>query len=492
MSESQHRGEIITRLFDKYADSLYRYARYSLPADVDAMEPQFSRGFRHEWISVRLPRIRSSLAGLAAILLVAGLWAGASDYHRSLNNTKSLTTTHLKDIQQRNSHKANAVLLSGLTNIHMVTERMGWAEKAWGDTFLLLHTVNGGETWHDVTPTNLLSKHGVTTIGNSLLSTGVVTAYPDASRALFAIAIKRGTSVRDSESHDVLVLTTSDAGQTWRSSLISENLPSDQFGQNPVSFDFVSGTNGWLVTSVQDPGGETLKRGALYKTTNGGQTWTRVSVAFDPTGHPTMPNTVENPNIGWVSFVDPTTGFTLGSPLTFSDMPDLTKPMLYQTTDGGTTWTEVSVPSVPHPNGLTEVRVLPPQLGGSLVILPVVTETTHSNSNTLFVYVSRNKGLSFTRMPGHVSFGSNNLAMQYGFRDARHGWFWIGGMLFRTDDDARTISQVHMNQRFNIPGPPSIFSWPDPSIGFMTSSTSLWETRDGGRIWTRVQSVLVQ
>lgn len=44
MSESQHRGEIITRLFDKYADSIYRYARYSLPADIDAMEPQFSRG----------------------------------------------------------------------------------------------------------------------------------------------------------------------------------------------------------------------------------------------------------------------------------------------------------------------------------------------------------------------------------------------------------------------------------------------------------------
>jgi len=54
MGDPINRSEIITRLFDEHADSIYRYARYCLPPDIDArdvVQEVFLRAFRswHEY-----------------------------------------------------------------------------------------------------------------------------------------------------------------------------------------------------------------------------------------------------------------------------------------------------------------------------------------------------------------------------------------------------------------------------------------------------------
>ncbi|MCF8566479.1 sigma-70 family RNA polymerase sigma factor [Alicyclobacillus tolerans] len=50
MHQSQKRSEIIEHLFSMHADSIYRYAKYSLPCDVDAkdvVQEVFLRAFRN-------------------------------------------------------------------------------------------------------------------------------------------------------------------------------------------------------------------------------------------------------------------------------------------------------------------------------------------------------------------------------------------------------------------------------------------------------------
>lgn len=54
MSDPTNRTEIITALFDEYADKIFRYARYSLPSDIDprdVVQEVFLRAFRswHEF-----------------------------------------------------------------------------------------------------------------------------------------------------------------------------------------------------------------------------------------------------------------------------------------------------------------------------------------------------------------------------------------------------------------------------------------------------------
>ncbi|QSO46080.1 RNA polymerase sigma factor [Alicyclobacillus mengziensis] len=49
MGETDQQTAIIRQLFDEYADSLYRYAKYSLPPDMDArdvVQEVFLRAFR--------------------------------------------------------------------------------------------------------------------------------------------------------------------------------------------------------------------------------------------------------------------------------------------------------------------------------------------------------------------------------------------------------------------------------------------------------------
>jgi len=61
MSNPTNRSEIITTLFDEHADSIYRYARYCLPPDIDArdiVQEVFLRAFRswHEFQGEASPK----------------------------------------------------------------------------------------------------------------------------------------------------------------------------------------------------------------------------------------------------------------------------------------------------------------------------------------------------------------------------------------------------------------------------------------------------
>jgi photosystem II stability/assembly factor-like uncharacterized protein len=146
------------------------------------------------------------------------------------------------------------------------------------------------------------------------------------------------------------VMTTSDGGTTWKGAVVDESILS--------AVQFLSPLTGWL-------GG---KDGALYETDDGGISWKKAGPGGYPAEEDFSKIQFVNDRIGYVlgyhgvyrttnggatwennwltdsqyrgawdmSFVDGTTGFLLGCRYT-----DPNPPVLYRTTDGAASWTEV-------------------------------------------------------------------------------------------------------------------------------------------------------
>lgn len=112
------------------------------------------------------------------------------------------------------------------------------------------------------------------------------------------------------------VLRTSDGGTTW----YNVTPP----GVNSLGFSastfYLDAKTAWVAVAGGDP-----TTGSLYHTTDGGLTWTTVSVPFGG---------------GWIKFVDPTNGW---------DLVGLSAGMSHQavavftTSDGGNTWSRVFI-----------------------------------------------------------------------------------------------------------------------------------------------------
>lgn len=127
---------------------------------------------------------------------------------------------------------------------------------------------------------------------------------------------------------DAVLYTTTNGGSTWSPRLTPETMPQ--------AIDFINADNGWLLIAVSmnaGPAGEP----DLWVTHNGGITWTSLlsAVANASTGYS------PRQNLGGLSLDFLTTDIGWAAPLWPSD--DIADFDLAQTTDGGRTWTAVSL-----------------------------------------------------------------------------------------------------------------------------------------------------
>ena len=117
---------------------------------------------------------------------------------------------------------------------------------------------------------------------------------------------------------------TTDGGTTWTSGTINVgNINLEITNISPVD-----GTTAWVgaVSSTNGMGG-------VWKTTNGGTSWTQQNAAA---------YTDFSSFFNVVHFFDANVGITQGDPITATDFE------VYRTTDGGTTWAEVPAASMPN------------------------------------------------------------------------------------------------------------------------------------------------
>ncbi len=227
---------------------------------------------------------------------------------------------------------------------HLVSADEGW---------LLLNqqlywTASGGQTWKVITPSNL---------GSSGL------------RAAFFLDTRRGWLVSTNLSGDpstgsgqVFTLSrTLDAGATWQTRPLALFEASESALAAAVYLHWIDAQTGWLV--VRRATSSSFSIGALFKTTDGGDSWTRLTL---PIGEPVYFATDE---MGW------TAGGAAGN-------------QLYRTRDGGRTWVQQSV-------GAQHAVPLPPKFENPRDgVLPVVV--TSGNESRLELYRTRDGGESWT------------------------------------------------------------------------------------------------
>ena len=116
------------------------------------------------------------------------------------------------------------------------------------------------------------------------------------------------------------LLHTTDAGATWN--VVTPSATDVTWGMNaPGSrISFISPTTGWAVKTF-GPNDTAANGAVLYKTTNGGSTWTR-TVLSNTAGIAAIQVQFVDASNGWVLLFNMNTG----------------TPAFFKTTDGGTTW----------------------------------------------------------------------------------------------------------------------------------------------------------
>ena len=243
------------------------------------------------------------------------------------------------------------------------------------------------------------------------------------------------------------LIITRNAGAHWS----VQPLPKGTVG---ATLSFVSASTGWVVAY----GGHNLTRLTVYKTRNGGQTWT-AQIHSGPTdvgGSLDM----TSPQVGWV---------TLGS-------------TLYRTTDGGTHWTPITLPAGDRP--------------GSLRFLSADRGWLSVQSRSSYAVLATQNGKRFSAiLTGPNPYGG--LWLQPGGR----GYVLKGlpgggpgfGSIIHTSNDGKTWSTVSTLKTlaslgfatgFEFSGSTGWIGTTNGALGF--TPTGLMVTANGGATWHAV------
>jgi photosystem II stability/assembly factor-like uncharacterized protein len=282
----------------------------------------------------------------------------------------------------------------------------------------LFWTETGGTSWSDITPPGAAALAGV-----------------------FFLDARRGwvISTRQAEAQFQLAQTF-DGGQSWQTvPLAVLNAVEPERPVAALSLDFITPDMGWL--AVELAGGQSFSQGLLFKTTDGGLTWTPLTI---PLGAP-------------VHFISESTGWSAGGP---------TNGELYMTRDGGQSW---------------NAQTIRPQADYPVYHLPHFENETEG---TVAVTVREN--------------GQSRVEL---YRTGDGGQSWrLAERLDLAEELALGVSpplQLLDGQRWLVAGPGSAF--PDQTVAFDFVSPSLgwahirrqaesllFTTTDGGQSWAEL------
>jgi photosystem II stability/assembly factor-like uncharacterized protein len=356
-----------------------------------------------------------------------------------------------------------------LTSIHMLDASAGWATGGLASTGdHVLTTNDGGQTWHDVTPQQVAPAPDQ--------------GMPSAAAGFFGNAttawVVYGNFVTAAPA-SAIVFRTSDGGQTWTGSQpidLSAIGAADFFQPSDIRF-LPDAKTGWFIAHLGV--GMNHDYFTIMKTTDGGQTWTRL---IDPTSG--GPQSCQKTGL---HFTDAQNGWLTG------DCQGVAPGLFFMHSgDGGATWTQASLPApASQPDIFTRqdagcgtyyMRFFDPQnaqLSVSCLILGAnVITSTH------FIYSTQDGGQSWTSNPSPsrsltfinpqtgwaLPYGENNAQPPYALSQTQDGgktWTtvkqlaWTGQLSFVDNNNGWAVAQA------------------DQAMSFV-------KTTDGGHTWQAV------
>ncbi len=233
---------------------------------------------------------------------------------------------------------------------------------------------------------------------------------------------------------------------------------------------FLNDTNGFVLAG--DPIGMQKHPVSLYQTSDGGATWT-LKFAHDP-NLPTNGLPVSGHKNG-MTFRDTTTGWIGG------DVPTNGLVYLYKTTNSGVTWSQQALALPAGYEFALTTTTAPKFFGTNDAVLPVsmITDT----GMDLFIYVSHNGGATWARSSAFVHQGNNP-----DFISINNGFTWDSTGLFHFTNNAGT-SWSNITPNVNFGDSIRDMDFVSTTTGWvldadLNGNSALYRTADGGATWT--------
>ena len=365
-----------------------------------------------------------------------------------------------------------------LTSIHMYSGTGGWAQANVPDSgVILLHTVDGGQRWKEVTPE--IAPNG--SFGASFLDENTAWVY-----------------TTDSSGSRASLVRTLDGGSTWET--INRSLPAS-FLSLSAGMTFLNREEGWA--EVVDVGaGQAYIQ--VYTTQDGGSSWNQVMLGNpeEITGEPA--GTLHLCNICSDSFYyDP-----IRQIITYGDLASdpVGKVRASISFDQGKTWKDFELP---FPSAKFAGALVAPQapvfFNQSDGVLPVGlvklnADGTHAY-DILAIYTTHTGGVSWTPDPVFVERVSNLILSHsvIDFVSSQDAFVPCGADLCATNDGMQTWHALHANLNFTYSEANreyvEQFDFLSPRVGWAIltngDTSSLWKTDDGGHTWEEINLLLI-
>lgn len=354
------------------------------------------------------------------------------------------------------------------TNLNIYSLRMFDTQQGWsvagddGNADHILRTADGGLSWQDITPPEdaPTAPDAKAAVGYFLDSTnGWVIYYT--------------TNLSISNAQKPVIWHTSDGGTTWKSSASLDLSSLETFVVDRMQF--VDQNNGWFLAHVG--AGMSHDYIVLYKTTDGGSTWTSI---VNPTDTPDIQSCSKT----GFNFFDANNGWLTG------DCNGVKAGVFLQhTTDGGKTWTETKLPApLDTPDLYTNQAVdcgtyygnfSNPQDGMVAVKCTFASENPVRVVNYLYTTPDSGQNWSSTVYPGGELFFSKpetGLALSKSINSTLNaGRTWA------------KVADVTWDGTFSMVNDTT--GW---AVSKQEGSSTLYQTTDGGKTWNGLKPTTAQ
>jgi photosystem II stability/assembly factor-like uncharacterized protein len=365
-----------------------------------------------------------------------------------------------------------------LTSIHMYSETGGWAQANVPDGgIILLHTVDGGQSWQEVNPKTVASG----SFGASFLDESTAWVYST-----------------DPSGNNASLLRTLDGGSTWE--MINQSLP-PSFLYLASGMTFLNSEEGW--TEVYDVGAGQAHI-QIYSTQDGGESWSQVMLGSPENDAGEPPGTLHLCNICGDSFYyDPLRQF-----ITYGDLASdpAGKVRASISFDYGKTWKNLALPfpSAKFADALVvpQVPVFFNKREGMLPVGLVKLNADGAHAyDVLAIYTTSTGGVSWAPNPVFLE-NVNSLILNHStidFVSYQDAFVPCGSDLCVTNDGTQTWQTLHtdLNFTYSDTSPQYVeqFDFISPVTGWAISTngntSSLWKTEDEGHTWEKINPLLI-